>query len=68
MVRRFLKDERGQTATEYMLVISVVVVAVVAASYVFIDPFRQGVQQLANDVSTILDTGCISGGNGAMCR
>lgn len=56
---------KGQTATEYMLIISVIVIAVVAAAYVFMPMFQAGVGQLANDVSTILDTGCI-GKNG--CR
>jgi len=58
---RFLFDESGQTATEYMLIISVIVIAVVAAAYVFVPTFQEGVQALANDVSTILDGGCING-------
>ena len=60
-LRRFLHDETGQTATEYMLIISVVVIAVVAAAYTFVPTFRQGVADLAMDVSTILDGGCING-------
>ena len=63
MIRRFIRDEAGQTATEYMLIISVIVIAVVAAAYVFIDPFRSGVYQLAQEVSTILSGGFI-GANG----
>lgn len=54
----FLKDEEGQTATEYMLIISVVVVAVVAAAYAFVPEFQQGVINLANDVRYILNKGC----------
>jgi Flp pilus assembly pilin Flp len=64
MIRNFLRDESGQTATEYMLIVSVIVVAVVAAAYLFIDPFRAGVQELAADVSTILDSGKIGAGMG----
>lgn len=60
----FLRDESGQTATEYMLIVSVIVVAVVAAAYLFIDPFRAGVEELAADVSTILDSGKIGAGMG----
>ena len=52
---------RGQTATEYMLLISVIVIAIVAAAYVFIEPFQEGVNALALDVSQILDTGDIVG-------
>ncbi len=55
----------GQTATEYMLIISVIVIAVVAAAYVFLPMFQSGVQELSSDVSTILDTGCIGKGG---CR
>jgi Flp pilus assembly pilin Flp len=60
-IKLFLNDEAGQTATEYMLLVSVVVIAVVAAAYVFVPQFQQGVQKLASDVSTILDGGCING-------
>ena len=42
--------ERGQTATEYVMVIAVVVVAVVAASYLYLQPFQHGVNDLATDV------------------
>lgn len=56
-----------------MLLVSVIVVAVVAASYTFVPTFREGVASLAKDVSTILDTGKIggaganrSGGGGGM--
>ncbi len=61
LARSLIRDEEGQTATEYMLIISVIVVAVVAAAYVFIDPFQKGVNKLANDVRTILDSGMING-------
>jgi len=56
---RFVREEEGQTATEYMLLISVIVIAIVAAAYVFIQPFQDGVQALANDIKQILDTGKI---------
>ena len=59
MVTRFWSDEEGQTATEYMLLISVIVIAVVAAAYIFVPTFQAGVSALSVDVSTILDTGCI---------
>jgi Flp pilus assembly pilin Flp len=59
--KTFLLEETGQTATEYMLIISVVVIAVVAAAYVFVPTFQGGVQDLSQDVSTILKGGCING-------
>lgn len=67
-IKRFLSDEAGQTATEYMLIVSVVVIAVVAAAYQFIPAFKQGVASLAIDVSTILDGGCINGCAGGGAR
>lgn len=62
----FVSNEEGQGATEYMLLISVVVIAVVGAAYAFIPSFQQGVNQLANDVNTILDIGCDDGEHGDM--
>ena len=51
----------GQTSVEYMLVISVIVVAVVATAYVFVPEFQEGVAELSSDVSTGLATGSING-------
>jgi Flp pilus assembly pilin Flp len=59
MIKELLKDEEGQSTVEYMLLISVIVIAIVAAAYVFIDPFRQGVLDLAKDVKKILSDGKI---------
>lgn len=58
MFKQFLFSEDGQTATEYMLIISVVVIAVVGAAYAFVPAFQQGVAQLGADVADILDNGC----------
>jgi Flp pilus assembly pilin Flp len=59
LIKSLLKDEEGQSTVEYMLLISVIVIAIVAAAYVFIEPFKQGVQDLANDVKKILSDGKI---------
>jgi Flp pilus assembly pilin Flp len=59
MIRDLIRDEQGQSTVEYMLLISVIVIAIVAAAYVFIDPFRQGVQDLGRDVKKILSDGKI---------
>ena len=58
-MKEFLNEEAGQSTVEYMLLISVIVIAIVAAAYVFIDPFKAGVQDLANDVKKILSDGKI---------
>ena len=59
MIKELLRDEEGQSTVEYMLLISVIVIAIVAAAYVFIEPFKQGVQDLGNDVKKILSDGKI---------
>ena len=59
MIKELLKDEEGQSTVEYMLLISVIVIAIVAAAYVFIDPFKQGVLDLAKDIKKILSDGKI---------
>ena len=57
MIKELLKDEEGQSTVEYMLLISVIVIAIVAAAYVFIEPFKQGVLDLGKDVKKILSDG-----------
>lgn len=52
-----MRRGRGQTSTEYMAVISVVVVAVVSAAWAFIPSFKAGVSDLSRDVSQMLGTG-----------
>ena len=59
MITELLKDEEGQSTVEYMLLISVIVIAIVAAAYVFIEPFKQGVLDLAKDIKKILSDGKI---------
>lgn len=59
MIKALLEDEEGQSTVEYMLLISVIVIAIAAAAYVFIDPFRQGVLDLAKDIKKILSDGKI---------
>ena len=53
--------ESGQTSTEYMLLVSVVVTAIVAVAFVFVPTFQDGVLSLAGDVRSILDNGTIGG-------
>ena len=59
MIRDLIREEEGQSTVEYMLLISVIVIAIVAAAYVFIDPFKQGVLDLAEDIKKILSDGKI---------
>lgn len=65
MKAKALKRNRGQTATEYMMVVSVVVIAVVGAAYAFVPTFQTGVYELGYDVSAILsNSGSARGGYG----
>ena len=59
MIKELLRDEEGQSTVEYMLLISVIVIAIVAAAYVFIEPFKEGVLDLAKDIKKILSDGKI---------
>ena len=56
-----LLPRRGQSTVEYMLLISVIVIAIVAAAYIFSPNFRDAVMRLALDVEEILSTGEIVG-------
>lgn len=49
--RRLLRSTRGQSATEYMLVLAVIVIGLVSAASYFVPTFKQAVQQLAQNVS-----------------
>ena len=53
------RRRRGQVATEYMLVVSVVVLAVVSSAYAFVPTFRTGVERVGADVRQMLATGQI---------
>ncbi len=59
-LQRFFQEEEGQSTVEYMLLISVVVIAIVAAAYVFLDPFKSGVEDLATDIQDGLSSGQIA--------
>jgi predicted PurR-regulated permease PerM len=54
---RFMRSRKGQTTSEVMLLISVIVIAIVAAAYIMIPTFQDGVQDLAEDISFILQSG-----------
>ncbi len=55
----FIEEEEGQSTVEYLLLISVIIIAVVAAAYIFMPTFQKGVEVVAKDVSSILDSGKI---------
>jgi len=54
---RLLKDQSGQTATEYMLIIAGVIAALLGAAYAFVPDFQSGVEALAGNIKTYLSKG-----------
>ena len=61
--RRIL-DSRGQTTTEYLLLISVVVIGVVASAYTFAPSIQLGTNELGFDVARIIRDHGQKGKNG----
>jgi len=53
----FIQEEEGQSTVEYMLLISVIVIAIVAAAYTFVPLFQEGVKKLGEDIKKALSTG-----------
>ena len=54
VVKRLVKDESGQTAVEYALVIALVVIGLVAAAYAMVDPISEGMDKLAEKIKKML--------------
>ncbi|MFH1830384.1 MAG: hypothetical protein ABH871_06380 [Pseudomonadota bacterium] len=53
---KILRNKKGQSATEYMLIIAVVVLGLVSAASHFIPVFNSAVADLATNVSGWLST------------
>ncbi len=51
-----LKNQKGQSATEYMLIIAIVVLGLVAAASTLLPKFKQGVDALGDNVIKTLET------------
>lgn len=50
-------DRRGQATTEYFMVIAVIVIAVVAAAWLFLPGFSEGADGLGADMKRVLQAG-----------
>lgn len=53
--KRIRRSESGQSATEYMLIIAVVVLGLVAAASYFIPKFRAGVETMGTNINERLN-------------
>lgn len=54
---KLLKNQKGQTATEYMLIIGVVVVGLLIAAQQFVPKFKTAVETIGGYVETCVTTG-----------
>ena len=50
-----IRSNRGQTATEYMLIVAVIVVGLIASASVLIPKFKKGVNKLGDHVDVWLE-------------
>ncbi len=50
-----MTGRRGVSTTEYMLLVSVIIIAVVAAAFVIVPIFSEGVAAVAEDVKALLE-------------
>ncbi len=57
LARWLRKSQSGQTATEYMLIIGVIVVGLLAAANTFIEPFQDAVHTVGEKVKICVETG-----------
>lgn len=49
-----IREKKGQSATEYMLVLAVIVIGLVSAAQLFVPQFGQAVQQLSQKVISMM--------------
>lgn len=53
---KIFKNQKGQSATEYMLIIAIVVLGLVAAASRLIPVFQEGVQSLGANILETMKT------------
>ena len=57
IIKKLLKEQSGQTATEYMVLLGSVVAVVLGAAYTFKDKFSTGVTSMSENVNNNLSQG-----------
>ena len=63
IAQRMLGEERGQTATEYMLIIAVVVLGAVAAAAVLLPRFKLASSAVADQVGKTMEESAATSGS-----
>lgn len=61
LMKKLRRSEKGQTATEYMLIVAVLVTVVIAGAAMFGDNIKAGIDGLSGRVRSSLDTACTDG-------
>lgn len=56
-MKKLFKNQKGQTATEYMLIVGVVVVGLLVAAQAFVPKFEEAVDTIGGYVETCVTTG-----------
>lgn len=56
------RSRRAQSTVEYMLLLSVIVLGLWAATQQFALPFRQGLEAMSGDVQGMTEDGYVGGG------
>jgi len=52
---------KGQSTVEYMLVISVIVIALCFAAQAFVTPLKEGLNAMSVDTTSMVDEGYVGG-------
>lgn len=63
--RRSGNTRRGQSTVEYLLVISVLVIAIWSTAQVFVPGWRNGLRSATGDIQNMARDGYVGGGEGA---
>jgi Flp pilus assembly pilin Flp len=65
ILKKLYREENGQTATEYMVLLASVVAAILGAAYAFSGKFGSGVNSLGSHVKSNLEAGFTGGSGGS---
>ncbi len=57
ILKKLFSEEKGQTATEYMVLMASVVAAILGAAFLFKEKFKTGVEKMGANVQTNLSSG-----------
>ena len=53
LLKRLIVEEDGQTATEYMLIIAVIVIGIIVAAKIFLNKFKGGMKDMGSAIGDV---------------